>query len=71
MFSDRLLGKDQGRYADAEPLYKRSLAITEQSLGPSQCAEVDYQFELGRPLDREVAGLARAPRAATRPPRRR
>ena len=58
--------KEEGRYADAEPLYKRSLAITEQSLGPSQCAEVDYQFE-----DREVAGLARAPRAATRPPRRR
>ena len=25
---------DQGRYADAEPLYKRSLAIHEKSLGP-------------------------------------
>ena len=25
---------DQGRYADAEPLYKRSLAIREKSLGP-------------------------------------
>jgi CHAT domain-containing protein/Tfp pilus assembly protein PilF len=28
------LYKDQGRYADAEPLYKRSLAIREKSLGP-------------------------------------
>jgi tetratricopeptide (TPR) repeat protein len=25
---------DQGRYADAEPLFKRALAITEKSLGP-------------------------------------
>ena len=25
---------DQGRYADAEPLYKRSLAIWEKALGP-------------------------------------
>ena len=25
---------DQGRYADAEPLYKRSLAIREKALGP-------------------------------------
>ncbi len=24
----------QGRYADAEPLYKRSLAIVEEALGP-------------------------------------
>ena len=26
---------DQGRYADAEPLYKRSLAIREKALGPN------------------------------------
>src|SRR5262245_138444 len=26
---------DQGRYADAEPLYKRSLAIQEKTLGPN------------------------------------
>ena len=25
---------DQGRYADAEPLYKRALAIREKALGP-------------------------------------
>ncbi len=25
---------DQGRYAEAEPLYKRSLAIREKALGP-------------------------------------
>ena len=29
-----MLYKDQGRYADAEPLYKRSLAIREKALGP-------------------------------------
>ena len=28
------LYQDQGRYADAEPLYKRSLAIREKALGP-------------------------------------
>ena len=29
-----MLYRDQGRYADAEPLYKRSLAIYEKALGP-------------------------------------
>src|SRR5262249_30460191 len=29
------LYRDQGRYADAEPLYKRSLAISEKALGPT------------------------------------
>ena len=29
-----MLYDDQGRYADAEPLYKRSLAIREKALGP-------------------------------------
>ena len=29
-----LLYRDQGRYADAEPLYKRALAINEKALGP-------------------------------------
>ena len=28
------LYRNQGRYADAEPLYKRSLAIYEKALGP-------------------------------------
>ena len=28
------LYRDQGRYAEAEPLYKRSLAIREKALGP-------------------------------------
>ena len=26
--------KEEGRYADAEPLYKRALAIREEELGP-------------------------------------
>jgi hypothetical protein len=29
------LYKDQSRYADAEPLLKRSLAIREKALGPN------------------------------------
>jgi tetratricopeptide (TPR) repeat protein len=29
-----LLYDDQGRYLEAEPLYKRALAIDEKSLGP-------------------------------------
>jgi tetratricopeptide (TPR) repeat protein len=29
-----LLYKTQGQYAQAEPLYKRALAITEKALGP-------------------------------------
>ncbi len=29
-----LLYKAQGRYAEAEPLYKRALAIVEKALGP-------------------------------------
>ena len=28
------LYKEQGRYADAEPLYKRALAIDEKAVGP-------------------------------------
>ena len=32
------LYKTQGQYAQAEPLYKRSLAIAEQSLGPDHPA---------------------------------
>ncbi len=33
-----LLYKAQGRYAEAEPLYKRSLAIDEKALGPEHPA---------------------------------
>ncbi len=29
-----LLYEDQGKYAEAEPLYKRALAIVEKALGP-------------------------------------
>ncbi len=36
LFLDHLgnLHRDQGRYAEAEPLYQRSLAINEKALGP-------------------------------------
>ena len=30
--------KEEGRYADAEPLYKRALAIREKALGPDHPA---------------------------------
>jgi hypothetical protein len=30
-----VLYKDQGRYAEAEPLYRRALTITETALGPT------------------------------------
>jgi tetratricopeptide (TPR) repeat protein len=30
-----LLYRDQGRYAEAEPLYRRALALREQALGPT------------------------------------
>ena len=29
-----MLYRDQGRYAEAEPLYKRALAISEKAIGP-------------------------------------
>ncbi len=32
-----LLYLNQGKYAQAEPLYQRVLAITEKALGPNQC----------------------------------
>jgi len=30
-----VLYKDMGRYAEAEPLYQRALAVFEQALGPT------------------------------------
>ena len=33
------LYKEEGRYADAEPLYKRVLAINEKAHGPD-CSEI-------------------------------
>jgi tetratricopeptide (TPR) repeat protein len=32
-----LLFADQGRHAEAEPLYKRTIAIVEKALGPDHC----------------------------------
>ena len=39
----------QGRYAEAEPLYKRSLAIWEKALGPEH---PDVAMSLGEAADR-------------------
>ena len=74
--------ESQGRYADAEPLYKRALAIREKALGPDHPDVGDRAQQPGRavpspgPLRRRRAALqARAgdPRegARPRPPRRR
>ena len=39
---------DQGKYAEAEPLYKRALAIWEKALGPYwNSYQLSYQFEGG------------------------
>jgi hypothetical protein len=34
VLSQALLYQEQGKYAEAEPLFKRALAICEQALGP-------------------------------------
>ena len=44
----------QGRYADAEPLYKRSLAIVEKALGPEH-PDVAQSLENYAALLRETA----------------
>ena len=71
---------DQGRYAEAEPLYKRALAIREKALGPDHPDVGTVAQQPGRalsspgPLRRGRAALqarARHPRegAGARPPR--
>ena len=72
----------QGRYAEAEPLYKRSLAIREKALGPEHPDVGTVAQQPGRavpgpgPLRRGRAALQAQPRhpregAGARPPRRR
>ena len=58
-----LLYYEQGRYADAEPLYKRSLAIREKAVGPDHpdaAAALDnlaWLYDKGRSLRRRRATL--------------
>ena len=57
----------QGQYAHAEPLYKRSLAITEKALGPDHpnvATSLENMAELYRKTGREKAAEALAKRAA-------
>ena len=74
-----VLYRDQGRYAEAEPLYKRALAIREKALGPDHPDVGTVAQQPGRalqapgPLRRGRAALqarARHPRegAGPRPP---
>jgi len=62
-----VLGVTQGKYADAEPLYKRSLAIREKALGPEHpdvAASLNNLAELyraqGKYAEAEVIGDPRA-----------
>jgi tetratricopeptide (TPR) repeat protein len=55
-----LLYANQGRYADADPLYQRSLAIREKALGPDHLAVAEslnnlavLSFNQGRYADAE------------------
>lgn len=60
-----LLYKAQGRYAEAEPLYKRSLAIDEKALGPEHPA-VATSLENYADLLRKTGRLSEATNMETR-----
>ena len=48
-----LLYQNQGRYADAEPLYQRSLAMLQKMLGPNHPAVAATLGKIGRASCRE------------------
>ena len=56
---------DQGRYAEAEPLYKRALAIREKALGPEH-PDVATSLENYAALLRETARVDEAERLEAR-----
>ncbi|MCV4691476.1 tetratricopeptide repeat protein, partial [Escherichia coli] len=56
----------QGQYALAEPLFKRSLAITEKALGPDHPDVATSLNNLAGPYEPRV-GYARGARRSTRP----
>jgi Tfp pilus assembly protein PilF len=61
------LHKSQGQYAQAEPLYKRSLAIMEKALGPEHPAvatSLENMAVLFRKTGREKEAKALEKRAA-------
>ena len=60
------LYRDQGRYADAEPLYKRALAIYEKSLGPDHRDVATALSNLARavPRPRSLRGCRAALQAS-------
>ncbi len=60
-----LLYDDQGKYAEAEPLYKRSLAIRENALG-SQHPDVAESLENYAALLRETGRGAEATKMKAR-----
>ena len=60
-----LLYKAQGRYAEAEPLYQRSLAIREKALGPEPPA-VATSLENYADLLRKTGRVSEATKMETR-----
>ena len=60
-----LLYKAQGRYAEAEPLYQRSLAIREKALGPEHPA-VATSLENYADLLRKTGRVSEATKMETR-----
>ncbi len=59
------LYEDQGRYGDAEPLYKRALAISEETLGPEH-PTVAQMLENYAALVRETGREAEAAKMEAR-----
>ena len=58
-----MLYDNQGRYAEAEPLYKRALAIYEQELGPDYAEVAISLNNLAELYDHQ--GRARRPSRST------
>ncbi len=52
-----ILYYEQGKYAEAEPLYQRSLRIREQTLGPEPSPHTKSRAELCRPVAQDGARI--------------
>ena len=59
------LYRDQGRYAEAEPLYKRALAIYEKALGPDHPDVGTVAQQPGRAVPRTRAATPRPSRSTS------
>ena len=62
-----VLYESQGRYAEAEPLYKKSLAIVEKALGPEHPGRGHEPQQPGRALPMPRAAMPRPSRCTRKP----